>query len=118
MKRQSGFTLTETLIGLAIVSVALIAAHKVSLAMQSGTERQSTTALAQICAENDLVAVSLSSQYPNIGSSETQCNQLGQHFTVLRHVSATANPSFRRVQSQVMLNGKSVISLVTIVGRI
>lgn len=117
MKKQNGFTLTETLIGLAIVAVALIAAHKVSLAMQNGVERQNTTALAQMCAENDLVAVSLSSHYPNIGTTETQCSQLGKDFTVLRHVSGTANPSFRRVQSQVMQNGKSVISLVTIVGR-
>ena len=114
---QFGFTLVEVLVALSIVAIALMAGLQASAALTRHAQRQSDMVLAQLCAENALVKTRLSRQMPAIGDSTETCEQAGQHLTVAVAVRPTPNPSFRRVDAQVLMDNIPVLRLSTIVGR-
>lgn len=114
---QRGFTLVEVLTALAIVAIALLAGSQASSALVRNAQRQSDVLLAQICAENALIATRLSRQMPPIGDSTQPCDQAGRGFLVSLVVRPTPNPSFRRVDAQVFDDSQPVLRLSTIVGR-
>lgn len=117
MKPQEGMTLVEVLVALAITAIALLAAGQAMGALNHAAQRQAQVLRAQLCAENALVGLRLAGQYPAVGQSSSHCTQQGQDFAVVLHVAGTANPSFRRVQAQVLQGETSVLSVVTVVGR-
>ena len=92
--RQAGFTLIEVLVALAIVAIALVAGSQATQALVRHGERQSDMLLAQICAENQLVAMRLSQVFPPFGDSEVSCPQAGVDLTV----RITVMPTPRRWQ--------------------
>lgn len=112
-----GFTLVEVLVALGIVAVALLAGLRASSALTTNAQRQSDVLLAQLCAENELVKVRLSTQMPNVGDSTQACEQGGQAMQVSISVRPTPNPSFRRVDALVLNGNSPVLRLTTIVGR-
>ena len=112
-----GFTLIEVLVALAIVAIALLAGGKAMNALTLTAERQSEVMLAQICAENALIATRLSRQMPPIGDTTQPCDQAGRGLLVNLVVRPTPNPSFRRVDAQVFDDSQPVLRLSTIVGR-
>lgn len=112
-----GFTLIEILVSLAIVSIALLAGTQAVSALARGAQRQSDILLAQICAENELVRMRLSKQMPSVGDSTATCAQADKTFTVRMEVRPTPNPSFRRVDAQVLDQSTPMLSVSTIVGR-
>ena len=57
--RAKGFTLVEVLVALGIVAIALAAGVRSTASLTRNAERQSDLLLAQLCAENALVAVRL-----------------------------------------------------------
>lgn len=115
--RQQGFTLVEVLVALSIVAIALMAGLQSTSALTRNALRQSDIVLAQLCAENELVRVRLSRQMPSVGDSTQPCEQAGRRFDVSLIVRSTPNPSFRRVDAQVMDGENSVLRLSTILGR-
>ena len=115
--RGNGFTLIEVLVALGIVAIALLAGLKATTALTSNAMRQTDVLLAHLCAENELVRVRLSRQMPGIGETTVDCDQSGRRFSVSVNVLPTPNPSFRRVDAQVMDGGLPVLRLSTIVGR-
>lgn len=112
-----GFTLVEVLVALSIVAIALLAGSKAVGALLQNAERQSEVLLGHLCAENTLTAVRLSRQMPAIGNSVQSCEQARQNFEVSLVVRPTPNPSFRRVDAQVLSARGPVLRLSTIVGR-
>ena len=114
---QAGFTLVEVLVALSIVAIALMAGLQASAALTRHAQRQSDILLAQLCAENTLVKTRLTRQMPAIGDSTETCEQAGQRLTVAVAVRPTPNPSFRRVDAQVLIDSTPVLRLSTIVGR-
>lgn len=114
---QHGFTLVEVLTALAIVAIALLAGSQASSALVRNAQRQSDVLLAQICAENALIATRLSRQMPPIGDTTQPCDQAGRGLLVNLVVRPTPNPSFRRVDAQVFDDSQPVLRLSTIVGR-
>jgi len=114
---QRGFTLIEVLVALGIVAIALVAGAQATSALTRNALRQSDVLLAHICAENELVKMRLSRQMPSIGENQVACEQAGQGFSVTVGVLPTPNPSFRRVDAQVMDGATPVLRLSTIVGR-
>ncbi|MEQ1535647.1 MAG: type II secretion system minor pseudopilin GspI [Burkholderiaceae bacterium] len=118
-----GFTLIEVLVALGIVSIALLAGMRATDSLVNNAQRLSDVLLGQVCVENELIKVRLSKAMPNVGDSTFSCEQAGKTMLGKMTVSATPNPSFRRVDTEVFQGEKldtgatSVIKLSTIVGR-
>ena len=85
-------------------------------ALTNNAMRQSDVLLAHICAENELVKVRLSRQMPGVGETNVPCEQAGRSFSVTVGVLPTPNPSFRRIDAQVMDGTSPVLRLSTVVG--
>jgi general secretion pathway protein I len=112
-----GFTLVEVLVALAIVAIALMAGLQATTALTRNALRQADIVLAQLCAENELVKARLSRQMPSVGDSTLTCEQAGRPFTVAMTVRPTPNPSFRRIDAQVLDGDNSILRVSTIIGR-
>lgn len=112
-----GFTLVEVLVALAIVAIALLAGVQATNALTTNAGRQSDVLLAHLCAENQLAGMRLSRSMPGIGDNDSACEQAGRVFTVRMSVRPTPNPSFRRVDAQVLEAGRPVLRIATVVGR-
>ena len=117
MKNQRGFTLVEVLVALSIVAIALMAGLQATTALTRNALRQSDILLAQLCAENELVRARLSRQMPSVGDGTQLCEQAERQFTVLTIVRPTPNPSFQRVDAQVLDGENSILRVSTIIGR-
>ena len=116
--RARGFTLIEVLVALGIVAVALMAGLRASGALSNNAQRQVDQMLAQLCADNALIALRLSRQMPAVGESNATCTQAGRTFTVRLSAQPTPNPNFLRAQVQVLDGEAPRLSLTTVVGRI
>jgi general secretion pathway protein I len=112
-----GFTLIETLVALAIVAIALAAGVRATAALQNNAERQANVLLAQLCAENTLIALRLSHQLPGVGDTTAPCEQANRRLSVLTAVRPTPNPNFLRVEAQVSFEALPVLQVTTILGR-
>ena len=117
VSHERGFTLVEVLVALSIVAIALMAGLQATSALTRNALRQSDIVLAQLCAENELVAARLSRQMPSVGDSTVTCEQAGRQLPVALIVRPTPNPSFRRVDAQVLDGSNSILRVSTIVGR-
>ena len=115
--KERGFTLIEVLVALGIVAIALVAGLQATTALTNNALRQSDVLLAHICAENELVRVRLTKSMPGIGETVVGCQQASRSFNVKVNVLPTPNPSFRRVDAQVMDGDSSVLRLSTVIGR-
>lgn len=116
-QHSAGFTLVEVLVALGIVAIALAAGVRSSAALTQNAERQSDILLAQICAENALVAVRLAKQMPPIGDNTYLCEQAGHSMSVTLSVRPTPNPNFLRIEARVVERTNPLLALSTVVGR-
>lgn len=115
-RHATGFTLIEVLVALAIVGIGLVAGLQATMALTDHAQRQSDMLMAQLCAENELVRVRLSRQMPTLGTTAFACEQAGRVWDGRLTVTPTQNPSFRRVDAQVLDNDHLVLRVATIVG--
>ena len=115
--KHRGFTLVEVLVALAIEAIALMAGLQATSALTRNALRQSDIVLDQLCAENELVRARLSRQMPSVGDSTQPCEQAGRQLQVLTVVRPTPNPSFRRIDAQVLDGENSILRISTIIGR-
>ncbi len=105
------------LVALAIVALALAGGLKASGALADNATRQTDMLMAQWCASNALVQLQLARRLPEVGRSDTRCDQDGRHFVLVTTVSPTPNPNFRRVDVQVSQARGELLRLSTITGR-
>lgn len=112
-----GFTLIEVMVALAITAIALVAGLKASAALSENAGRQDALLLAQLCADNQLIALRLARQLPGVGDSTGTCDQAGRSFAVALRVRPTPNPNFRRVEATVSQQGLTVLHVSTIAGK-
>lgn len=91
----------EVLVALAIVTIALAASLRAagSLAISSGELHQRL--LAGFSADNVLAQLRLERAWPPIGSVSFACSQGDFDFVCTRLITATPNPSFKRVDVMV-----------------
>lgn len=116
-QHSKGFTLVEVLVALGIVAIALAAGVRSTVALTRNAERQSDLLLAQLCAENALVAVRLAKQMPPVGDNTSRCEQAGRNLDITLSVRPTPNPNFLRVEAQVAERSSPLLTLSTVVGR-
>ncbi len=116
-RKHQGFTLIEVLVALGIVAIALAAGVRSTGTLTRNAERQSDLLLAQLCAENALIAVRLSKQMPPVGDNVTNCEQAGRNLGVTLSVRPTPNPNFLRVEANVAERDTPLLTLSTVVGR-
>jgi general secretion pathway protein I len=112
-----GFTLVEVLVALSIVALALTAGVRAAASLTRNAERQSDMLLAQLCADNALVAVRLAKQMPAVGDNTTNCAQAGRALEVRLSVRPTPNANFLRVEAQVSEGANPMLVISTVVGR-
>ena len=112
-----GFTLVEVLVALAIVAIALMAGVQATSSLTRNAERQADRVLAQLCAENAMAQVRLARRLPDVGDSDTPCEQAGRSLQLRLLVQPTPNPNFRRVEAQLFRDGQPLLQLSTVVGR-
>ena len=115
--RQRGFTLVEVMVALAITAIALVAGLKSTAAVTDNADRQGRLLLGQVCAENRLVELRLARQLPNVGDTVSDCAQARLTLQVAQAVRPTPNPSFQRVDAQVLDGENSILRVSTIIGR-
>lgn len=117
-KVSRGFTLVEVLVAVAIVAVALAAGSRAAGALLNNSQRLSDVTLAQWCADNRLVGMKLAKQFPDVGESSFDCEELGQTYSVTMVVRASFNPNFRVIDTNVKDGrGQSLTHLSVILPR-
>jgi general secretion pathway protein I len=124
LKAKNGFALIEVLVGLVVLSIALIAALR-AVALSADTQFAVTQrTMALWSADNALNEIRMNRIWPEIGTSTFSCPQASLILVCQRKVSDMPNPSFRRVEITVFLaneanstqvNGSRLAWLVTVV---
>ncbi len=119
-RRARGFTLLEVLVALVIVGTALGASLRAvgSLAQNSAGLRSAM--MATWSAENRLVQVRLSKEFPEIGKQSFECPQGDLRLICQEEVLASPNPRLRRVEVSVFDSAnpeRRIIKLVQLVLR-
>ena len=123
-QKRNGFALIEVLVGLMVLSIALIAALR-AVTLSADTQFSVTQRTMAIwSADNALNEIRMNRIWPEIGTSTFSCPQATLVLVCQRKVSDMPNPSFRRVEVTVFLanqansnqvNGPRLAWLVTVV---
>lgn len=112
-----GLSLVEVLVALVVLAVALATASQAISGWLRASQRQGEALRAQLCADNALNELRLARQMPGIGSRTQTCEQAGDSLSVRTEVNPTPNPSFFRVDVQVLTAQHPVLRVTSIVGR-
>ena len=116
--RPRGFTLVEVLVAVAVVAISLAAGLKAAGALTDNAQRLSDIVAAQWCADNALTNLKLARQFPSIGDSDFECQQLGRDYKGRLVTRPTPNPNFRRVDAVVAdAAGTPLLTLSTVLPR-
>ena len=117
-RRDAGFTLIEVMVALAIVAIALAAGSRAASSVVGTSQRLNDVVLAQWCADNELTELRLQGQWPAVGKTTFDCEQLGHTFKGTLKVQPTPNPSFRRVDAIVANDdGREMLTISTVMAQ-
>ncbi|MDE2423837.1 MAG: type II secretion system minor pseudopilin GspI [Betaproteobacteria bacterium] len=111
--RQRGFTLIEVLIALFVLAVTLASSMRaLSVVTRTGSDLPPRFA-AQLSADNALAVARLNDNWPGLGVYESECPQGDWELHCQLTVSATPNPSIRRLEVVVTeTHDKSILATV------
>jgi len=104
--QQSGLTLLELLVALAIFSTAAIAILDTVGATARVVEDLEHKTMAHWVAGNKLAEIKLESKWPNIGVTRDQIDMADREWFLVTKVEATARPDMRRITVEVRLDKK------------
>lgn len=99
--RARGFTLLEVLVALFIVLIALGAALRAVGSLTQNSAGLRSTMMASWSAENRLVQIRLSKEFPAVGKQSFDCPQGDLQLTCEQEVIVSPNPRLRRVEVSV-----------------
>ncbi|KVG73053.1 type II secretion system minor pseudopilin GspI [Burkholderia ubonensis] len=112
---QTGFTLIEVLIALAIVAVALGAVMRAIGALASDTDTARMRLLALWSADSALGAIRIAASWPPVGASTFACPQGPYRFVCRQSVTALPSPLVRQVTVSVHASASSRTVLAEVV---
>ncbi|KWK74796.1 type II secretion system minor pseudopilin GspI [Burkholderia ubonensis] len=112
---QTGFTLIEVLIALAIVAVALGAVMRAIGALASDTDTARMRLLALWSADNALGAIRIAASWPPVGASTFACPQGPYRFVCRQSVTALPSPLVWQVTVSVHASASSRTVLAEVV---
>jgi general secretion pathway protein I len=104
LESPNGFALVEVLVGLAVLSIAMLAGLR---AIANGADTQlavSQRTMALWSADNALMSLRASRAWPDLGTTTFSCPQASYIFVCQRKVISTPNPAFRRIELTVYLS--------------
>lgn len=110
---QHGFALIEVLVGLAVLSIGMLAGLR---AIANGADTQlavSQRTMALWSADNTLINLRASRAWPELGTTTFSCPQATYVFVCQRKVLSTPNPAFRRVEVTVYLSSSSSVEVAS-----
>ncbi len=97
-RRETGFTLIEILVALAIVAVALTAGLRAIAQSTDDATALKQRTLALWVAQNRLADAQLEPALPSVGERSGSAQQAGAPFVYRETVSGTPNPAFRKIE--------------------
>ncbi len=116
--RRGGFTLVEVLVAVAVVAITLGAGLRAAGVLVDNAQRLSDVIAAQWCAENHLVNLRLTRQFPGIGDTEFACEQLGRNYAGRLRVAGTQWVDLRLADASVADDaGRQLVRLSTLLYR-
>lgn len=98
---QSGFTLLESLIALAILAIAMAALLRATGASTNHVDALRQRLLADWAAQNRLALHAGRGDWLPVGTQQAEETQAGFRFILNEKISATPNPAFRRIEVDV-----------------
>ncbi|MES1981050.1 MAG: type II secretion system minor pseudopilin GspI [Pseudomonadota bacterium] len=101
--RQSGFTLLETLVALAILAIAMAAILRTAGAETGHTEELRLRVLADWTAQNRLALHAAHKDWIGTGTQEGEDTQAGVKLQWREEVFETPNPAFRRMEISIYI---------------
>ncbi|SHG92976.1 type II secretion system minor pseudopilin GspI [Pollutimonas bauzanensis] len=108
--RQTGFTLLEVLVALAIVSVALAACVRALGLSANGAQAMRERSLALQAAENRLAEIRLLRAFPKPGRESEPCPQGPLPLVCEQEIQDSSNSSFRQITLRARLAGGPVLA--------
>ena len=102
-RANKGFTLIETLVALAIVAIALVAALRATSANIDAVQQLKLRTQAAWVAANQINQLLVEQAFPDLGAQRGQAHQGQLDFIWSQEVTITPNYSFRRVEIKVFL---------------
>jgi general secretion pathway protein I len=118
--RGAGFTLLEVLVALVIVGTALGASLRAVGSLASNSAGLRTAMMATWSAENRLVQIRLSREFPAVGKRSFECPQGDLKLMCEEEVLSSPNPLLRRVEVSVVDSAnpeRRILKLVQLVMR-
>ena len=116
--RESGFTLIEMLVALAVFSIAALALLRLDAYAVGTTADLRARAAAELVAQNEAAVIQTDPQPPTIGVGTRVVENGGRRFTVSQVVSPTPDRRLVRVDLSVLELGSSVRATLTLVKRV
>lgn len=101
LRSQTGFTLLESLVALAILAIALSAVLRATGAATNHVDALRQRVLADWVAQNRLALHAGLGDWLPIGSQQGEAVQAGLKFIWQEKISATPNPAFRHIEVSV-----------------
>ena len=98
---QSGFTLLESLIALAILAIALAAVMRATSAGTNHVDALRWRLMADWVAQNRLALHAGRGDWLPVGTQQGKDTQAGIDFIWYEKISSTPNPAFRRIEVDV-----------------
>lgn len=111
---QSGFTLLEMLVALAVLSIAALALVRLDAFTVRSTADLDTRMVAQVVAANAAADALTDPSPPTIGESRSSVNNGGIAWTVNQQVTPTADPSVLRIEIRVTAPDGTPARLTTV----